>query len=185
MTEERRIMAYSTSRRWHKDSIFGTGPRMPMDRERRAVWQARIDIHRRAGRITDGEAYVGAALIRRLGQDGRCDPSQATLASDSGESLSTVKRALRALAGLGMVSWVRRLIREGWRTEQTSNAYMLTLGDPAKIPQPACEVQTARGTVKSYFKTLSRDMPTPAEARAAQAALAERRRVVEAMLTRK
>jgi hypothetical protein len=182
-------MAYPQGRRWHRDSIFGTGPRLPMDRERRAVWKARIDIHRRAGRITDGEAYVGAALIRRLGQDGRCDPSQATLASDSGESLSTVKRALKALAGLGMVSWVRRLVREGWRTEQTSNAYLLKLGDPAKIPPPSCEVQSGRGIIKSCFKTLSKgfnsDIATAREARAAQAALAERRRVIEQMLTRR
>ena len=34
----------------------------------------------RAGRVTDGEAYVGQALLKRLGQDGRCDPSHQTLA---------------------------------------------------------------------------------------------------------
>jgi DNA-binding transcriptional MocR family regulator len=153
-----------------------------MDRERRAVWQARIDIHRRAGRITDGEAYVGRALIKRLGQDGRCDPSQTTLANDSGESLSTVKRALKALDGLGMVSWVRRLIREGWRAVQTSNAYLLTLGKSAEIPRVRCEVQTARAIPKENNYPYQM---TPQEARAAQAALADRRRVVEEMLTRK
>jgi DNA-binding XRE family transcriptional regulator len=40
-------MAYSMPRRWRRESIFGTGPRMPMDRERRAVWNARIDAIRR------------------------------------------------------------------------------------------------------------------------------------------
>ena len=66
-------------RPWHRHSVFGDGPRVPMCRERRAVWKARIEIHRRAGRITDGEAYVGLALLKRLGQDGRCDPSHQTL----------------------------------------------------------------------------------------------------------
>ncbi len=174
-------MAYSNPRRWRRDSIFGTGPRQPLDRERRAVWKARIEIHRRAGRITDGESFVGIALIRRLGQDGRCDPSQATLAADSGESLSTVKRALKALAGLGMVAWVRRLVREGWRAVQTSNAYLLTLGKSAEIPRVSCEVQTARAIAKNDYTYQT----TPAETRAAQAALAKRRREVEAMLTRR
>ena len=175
-------MAYTNRRRWRTGSIFGTGPRQPLDRERRAVWKARIEIHRRVGRITDGEAFVGAALIRRLGQDGRCDPSQATLAADSGESLSTVKRALRTLARLGMVSWVRRLVREGWRAAQTSNAYLLMIGKTAEIPSVPCEVQTARVTLQ---EDITLRPSTPAEVKAAQAALTNRRRVIEAMLTRK
>jgi hypothetical protein len=52
----------------------------------------------------DGETYVGAALLRRLGQDGRCDPPHQTLADDSGESISTVKRALAAFRDCGLVS---------------------------------------------------------------------------------
>jgi DNA-binding transcriptional MocR family regulator len=117
-----------------------------MCRERRAVWKARIDLHRRAGRITDGECHVGQALLLRLGHDGRCDPSHATLADDSGESVSTVQRALRALRKLGMVSWVRRLIRDGWRAAQTSNAYLLSLGEAPEIPRPRCDGQTDRET---------------------------------------
>jgi hypothetical protein len=60
-------MPTSHPRPWHRDSTFGHGPRIPMCRERRAVWKARIDIQRRAGRVTDGEAYVGQALLKRLG----------------------------------------------------------------------------------------------------------------------
>src|SRR5689334_13188083 len=58
-------------RPWHRGSVFGDGHRVPMDRERRAVWKARVEIHRRAGRITDGFSYVALALLKFLGADGR------------------------------------------------------------------------------------------------------------------
>jgi hypothetical protein len=169
------------TRRWHKSSVFGDGPRVPMCRERRAVWRARIEIHRRAGRITDGESYVAAALLKRLGQDGRCDPSHATLAADSGESVSTVKRALAAFHDCGLVSWVRRLARDGWRAVQISNAYRLTLGEPAKTPASRCEVQTGRVTLQEEIIPCVAPASAIAVARA-QAALAIRRSVVEAKL---
>jgi hypothetical protein len=141
-------------RPWHKGSVFGDGPRVPMCRERRAVWRARLELHRRAHRITDGHAKVGEALITRLGTDGRCDPSHATLAADSAESVSTVKRALERFRDIGIVFWVRRIVREGWRAVQTSNAYLLSLGETPKIPTPACKVQTERETRKAAFSFL-------------------------------
>jgi len=136
-------------RPWHRGSIFGDGHRVPMDRERRAVWKARVEIHRKAGRITDGHSYVALALMKRLGTDGRCDPSHETLSGDSGESVDTVKKALKALYGLGMVDWLRRLIREGTRVWQTSNSYLLALRNPAVLPAVRCEVDSARGTTKA------------------------------------
>jgi hypothetical protein len=167
-------------RPWHRGSEFGDGPRVPLDRERRAVWRARIELHRRAGRITDGESQVGLALLRRLGQDGRCDPAHQTLADDSGECVSTVKRALKAFLHIGMVSWIRRLVRDGWRAVQTSNAYLLTLGKAPEIPGKPCEVHSGRETRRidiSYCPEF-----TAAEQQAAQAALALRRASVEARL---
>jgi hypothetical protein len=142
-------------RPWRRGSVFGDGHRVPMDRERRAVWKARVEIHRRAGRITDGHSYVALALLKRLGTDGRCDPSHQTLADDSGESVDTVKRALKAPHGLGMVDWLRRLIRVGTRVRQISNSYLLWLGQPAnpvlalaKKLVGRCEADSARGTTK-------------------------------------
>ena len=165
-------------RPWHQGSVFGDGPRHPLDRERRAQWKARIEMHRRAGRITDGEAHVAEALIKRLGQDGRCDPSHERLADDSGESVSTVKRALKALASAGccMLTWVRRLIRTGSRVQQTSNAYLLTLGDPPKLPANRCEVQSGRATLPTANSSLQQGDVSPRERRAAQEALAAVRR---------
>ena len=140
------MYASTHPRPWRADSVFGEGPRLPMDQDRRAVWHARIELHRRAGNLTDGMAYVARALLKRLGQDGQCDPSHETLAADSGESVSTVKRALRALLALGMVSWVRRLVRAGWRCAQTSNQYLLSLGKAPEIRGADCDAQNERET---------------------------------------
>ena len=174
-------------RPWYRDSVFGPGPRMPLCRERRKVWKHRIEMFRRAGRITDGESYVGKALLKRLGQDGRCDPSHQTLAQDSGESVSTVKRALRAFYACGMLNWVRRLWRNGTRVSQDTNAYLLTLGEPPNIPPIRCEVQVGRATC-SLDK--SRELPSIAAASyadivTAHVALAERRQAIEARLLNK
>jgi hypothetical protein len=174
-------------RPWHRDSVFGDGLRLPLCRERRAVWKARIDLARRAGRVTDGEAYVGQALLKRLGQDGRCDPSHQTLADDSGESVSTVKRALKAFWACGLVNWVRRLWRNGTRVSQDTNAYMLTLGDPPQIPQVRCEGQFGRET-NSVDKSTDH-LPVPprsaVEVATAQASLAEVQKAMEARLLTK
>ena len=138
------------TRRWHKSSIFGEGPRRALNKGQRAIWKARIELYRRAGRLTDGFAHVALALVKRLGTDGRLDPSHTTLAEDAAESVSTVKRALDALQELGLVWWVRRLIREGWRTEQTSNGYALAIG-PTPDPAPRTEAQNERATQKLRF----------------------------------
>ena len=101
-----------------------------------------MEIHRRAGRLTDAGSYVALALLRRLGADGRCDPSHQTLADDSGKSIDTVKRALKAMQALGMIDWARRVCREGSRVWQTSNSYLLRLGQEAFC----CEGDSARET---------------------------------------
>ena len=174
-------------RPWHRNSVFGPGPRLPLCRERRAVWKARVELARRAGRVTDGEAYVGQALLKRLGQDGRCDPSHQTLADDSGESVSTVQRALKAFYACGLVSWVRRLWRNSIRVSQDTNAYLLTLGEPPKIPQVRCEGQFGRetGSVDKSTGLLPVLPRSVAEIATAQAALAARRRAIEARLLTK
>jgi DNA-binding transcriptional MocR family regulator len=179
-----------------------------MDQDRRAVWHARIELHRRAGNLTDGMAYVARALLKRLGQDGQCDPSHETLAADSGESVSTVKRALRALLALGMVSWVRRLVRAGWRCAQTSNQYLLSLGKAPEIRGADCDAQNERetpncnkerkvqsGTVSNIARAMRSGWqaltgttaaaspdPTPTPSAAAQAALARAREIRQGSL---
>jgi hypothetical protein len=183
-------MPTSHPRPWHRNSVFGDGPRHPLCRERRTVWKARIEIQRRAGQVTDGESYVGQALLKRLGQDGRCDPSHQTLADDSGESVSTVKRALKAFWACGLVNWVRRLWRNGTRVSQDTNAYMLTLGEPPQFPRSRCEGQFGRET-NSVDKSIDL-LPVPtrsavevATAQASQVSLAEVRKAMEERLLSK
>jgi DNA-binding GntR family transcriptional regulator len=127
-----------------------------MDRERRAVWKARVEIHRRAGRLTDAGSYVALALLKRLGQDGRCDPSHATLAADSGKSVDTVKRALKAMQALGMIDWAKRVCRAGSRVWQTSNSYLLRLSQSAFH----CEADSARGTRRLEISRVLPKEPT-------------------------
>jgi hypothetical protein len=169
-------------RPWRRDSVFGDGLRIPMCRERRAQWKARLAMHERAGRITSDHEKIGLALLKRLGQDGRCDPSYQTLATDSGKAASTVQRALRRLADCGLLGWLRRIVREGSRVVQTSNSYMLTLGNPPTFPEYRCKTRTAR-------QTLQIDIPyvpitSPAEIATAQQALAMRRAAFQAQASR-
>lgn len=119
------------SRRFHHESIFGPGPRQPLDRNQRERWRFLINAHHLAGRLTRAARDVGRELLKRLGADGQCDPSQATLAADTGCTERTVRDALRSLRSLGLLNWVRRLVRDGSRVEQTSNAYVLTPSNPA------------------------------------------------------
>jgi hypothetical protein len=91
---------------------------------------------------------VGEALVRRVGTDGQCDPSHATLAQDAACEPRTVQRATDAMRDLGLIRWQRRLVRAGWRTEQTTNAYELvpTLAAAPVLPRAACGGHSVRET---------------------------------------
>jgi hypothetical protein len=144
-------MPASHPRPWHRGSLFDAGPRVPFDREQRAVWRARLDLARRAGRLTALHAAIGTALARRLGQDGRCDPSHQTIAEDAGASVRTVRRALAAMAECGLVRWVRRLVRTGWQAVQTSNAYALVTNSTPIAAAVRHGGQAGRATLKQGF----------------------------------
>ena len=133
--------------RFHKDSIFGPGPRVPLDRERKAQFSAKVKLQRRPGRLTIATAAVALVLLDLLGADGRLDPTHATLATLACVSVATVKRALADLKGFGFLDWTRRLIRgadTGWRAAQTSNAYALRV--------PACDAHFAPQVLLYRFK---------------------------------
>jgi hypothetical protein len=129
-----------STRPWHRGSVFGPGRRMPIDRNGRARWRYIVHRHVRAGRIGPKGAWALEVLPDYLARDGRCDPSHARLAAEAGISESTVERALDDARGLGLLDWDRRIVRNGWRTEQTSNAYVLLVpcdgGPPPAPPAP-------------------------------------------------
>jgi hypothetical protein len=177
--------------KFHRHSVFGTGPRRPLDREQRARYKFLVHAHRTAENLTADHKNVAEALLRRLGVDGRCDPSQATLADDAGCKERTVRRALVQLRDLGLVHWHQRIVRSGWRVVQTSNAYLLmplTLPNPVisglgrrvgaklRIPRSACPPVGERREPDAI------PPPSLGDLAAASAALARRRAMVEARL---
>ena len=180
-------MPNAHARPWHKGSLFGPGPRRPLDREQRARFRYLLNMHRRARHLTPLAEIVGNVLVKRLSVDGQCDPAHDTIAADAGCCARTVRRALDALKALGLVVWQRRIVRAGWRTSQTSNAYILALSanpEPAPIRAKCCGGQSGRETRKikdSPVQQLAM-MMTVKERIAAQTALAQRRGVIEARL---
>jgi hypothetical protein len=151
-------MSTSHPRPWHRGSMFGDGPRRPLDREQRARMHYLLRAHARAGRLPAKQEWVGQALLKRLGTDGQCDPCQDTLAADAGCCSRTVRRAADTMQALGLLTWQRRIVRAGWRTEQTSNAYMLI--PTAALPAVCCGGQSGRETNRIdifYCKTVGQE----------------------------
>lgn len=165
---------------WHSGSIFGAGPTIALDREQRSRFRALLTLNRRPGRLTIAAAHVGRILVEMLGQDGRLDPSHATIAARASVSVATVIRALAQLRAFGFVTWVRRLVRTTWRCEQTSSAYVLGLPAAASLFD-ASSLFSTRLTTRSICKSQS-EMPIASDLAAAQAALERRRRVIEGRL---
>jgi DNA-binding MarR family transcriptional regulator len=128
--------------KWRHDSEFGIGSRVPLCREQRAQFKARLTLARRPGRLTLAAEKIGLVLLHMLGLDGQLDPSVATIAARAAVDPSTVTRSLVRLRELGFLRWTRRLVRDAashWRVEQTSNAYELTV--PAAmciLPEKPC-----------------------------------------------
>lgn len=159
-----------------------------MDRNTRARWVWRIEAERRARRLPALQADVARYLLKFLGSDGRLDPAHVTIAEMAGASVRTVQRALAALAGRGMLRWVRRLASCSWpqggrgarRVEQTSNSYEILLPDPAVNRPPAVafnsDCQKGRETRKEERKMLNGDeagRPAAPDVAAARLALAK------------
>ena len=170
---------------YHAGSLFGDGPRRALDREQRARFKFLLTAHRRARRITPHAEIVGNALVKRLSVDGQCDPGHDTIAADAGCCARTVRRALDALRALGLVMWQRRIVRDGWRTSQTSNAYLLAPiagAHPPEIRGPRCGGQIVRETVSVSFISTS---ASPQDVEAARNALAARRAAIEGRLLNK
>jgi len=134
----------------HQGSLHDDGLRRPLTADQRRAWLARAYLERRSGRLTALHVEVGRALLKRLGENGQCDPAHATLAADAGCAERTVGRALKALRG-GLLAWQQRLVCRPWkgggkgavRAEQTSNAYALLL-PTAAVAAPAPRVARCR-----------------------------------------
>ena len=173
--------------RWHAGSIFGAGPRIPLCREKRAQFKALLMLHRRPGRLTIAAAQVGRVLVDMMGSDGELTPSHATLAAKARVHVDTVRRGLRQLQEAGFVGWVKRLVRTGWRTEQTSSAYTLAVPAPTSLFNAFLR-RRCKSTTRVKCVSQAKAPPQQAEApsaidvSAARDALETRRRVIEQRL---
>jgi hypothetical protein len=169
-------------RPWHRGSVFGDGRRVPLDRNQRARFRFLLSAHRRARRLTRAALDVGLALLKRLGEDGRLDPSQATLAKDADCSDRTVRTVLAALRGFGLLRWDRRLVRTEWRAEQTSNQYeLITTAEVLETGSKSAPVSCGGSFRRETPLVLIQDKPAH-EVRAAQRALARVREMMERRL---
>jgi hypothetical protein len=108
--------------------------------------------------------------VKHVGRDGQCDPSHATLASEVQCGQRTVRRAINTMKNLGLLLWQTRIVRAGWRTEQTSSAYEFT-PTAAVMVLPRCGGQSGRETKTSIYRGLTY-LPSAHEAKAAQERLA-------------
>jgi hypothetical protein len=167
----------SLGHRWHTGSIFGAGPRIPLCREKRAQFKALLLLNRRPGCLTLSAAVVGRVLLDMLGQDGRLDPSHATIAARACVSVATVIRSLAQLRAFGFVTWVRRLVRTAWRAEQTSSAYALAAPSASAFFPEALFLNRTRLTARAVCKS-QEIAPSASDVEAARAALEHRRRVI-------
>lgn len=161
-------------RPWHRGSLFGDGPRRRLDRNQRARFRYLLKAHTTARRITPCGEWVGEALLKHVGVDGRCDPSHATLATDArGVDPSTVRDALKDMYACGLVTWQRRLVRLGERVEQTSNAYELLPTLTPSMPAIRCDRERPRetGLVDKSTRLPSVRPPSDDEIREARASL--------------
>lgn len=164
-------------RPWHRNSVFGDGPRRPLSREQRARFRFLLNAHRRVRRLSPLAEVVGNVLVRRLGVDGQLDPAHDTLAADAGCCARTVRRALVALRAVGLVLWQRRLVREGDRVEQTSNAYLLAL--PRADVAPVIQARhpgghSGRQSRRNRFSTVQPTIDVSPDARQTALAALER-----------
>jgi hypothetical protein len=139
-------------------------------------------LSRRARRLTRAGLDVGEAMVKRLGENGRLDPSYATLARDADCDKRTVGRALANMRALGLLRWTRRLVRNGPYVEQTSNAYELTpAGAETPLPSGSTRIGDGQNDRQTNFVDITYCPPSN-EVREAQAALARARAVMKARM---
>lgn len=118
-------------RPWHREAVFGEGTRRVLSARERNEFGHMLGAFARAGLILPGTVWTGLALRDFLDwTTGQCDPSHGALGQHVRDhygkrSDRTVERDLCRLRDLGAVTWEQRLVRAGWRSEQTSNAYCL------------------------------------------------------------
>jgi hypothetical protein len=102
------------------------------------TWRDRVWQEFRADNMTRGYRDVLLTLATFRGHGGLIIPSHETLAERARCCISTVQRALVQARDLGLISWIERRVRAGWRWLRTSNRYRLET--PPGLPVPGLRV---------------------------------------------
>jgi hypothetical protein len=174
------VSASETAMPYHQDSQFAAPPALKLSQDDRRVIRAQLGIHCRNREITRLHRDLLLRLLNQrlaLRDDQLLYPSHQWLADLEGCCPRSVGEAMRRGNRLGLVSWVRRLVRKGASVRQSSNAYVLHPGTAKLVPRCAgrtCDEANSPRIIDSLKQV-------PMEERlAAQASLADiaRRRVV-------
>jgi hypothetical protein len=83
------------------------------------------------------------------------------------------------------VLWQRRIVRDGWRTAQTSNAYLLALSEVRTLPPIPAKRSGGQRVRETLQESFTLTPAAPQEVADAQAALARRRAAIETRLLNK
>lgn len=115
------------------------------------AWNKRIEAEYDAGNIPNLQKYVLLSLPSFRGYGGQIFPSHQALADRVRMlfrcrcSTKTVERALKQGRSLGLLFWLPRHRRDGWRRLRTSNLYFINI--------PAGPVAPGRGPVWRRYST--------------------------------
>ena len=144
------------------------------------AWTTRIWLEYRAGNLTRAYRDVLLTLHTFRGIGGAAWPSHETLAARARCCAKTVGRALAVAQGLGLVSWVERRVRAGWRWLRSSNLYRFVV--PAEVVHPGLRAPAPLTDKTAGEGRVSKKTALDAMLRAAAAApdlLLRRRMVME------
>lgn len=138
------------------------------------TWFHRIEQEYRAGNLTAKWFLVLRQLGFYCGKRGEAWPSHDTLAERAGCSTRTVQRALQRARDLGLISWVERRVRSGWRWLRTSNVYRLlmprdTTGQKVRREERTKEKGAAKRDTAGLTEMLRAAMRLPSLAEIRQA----------------
>ena len=65
---------------------------------------------------------------------GQCDPGYTAIQARTGMCRAAVAEAIKRLEATGIICVMRRLVRNGWRVVQTTNAYLFPASTPVHPP---------------------------------------------------
>jgi hypothetical protein len=164
-----------TARKWRRNSVYGDGLRVPLTPVEIALFRAKLLLARRPRRLTQTCVRVGEFMARTLGDDGRLEPSVEEIAKACQCARSTAHDCLRRLKAEKFLDWDNRIVRNGWRVDQTTNAYRLRvpprgsdfptgvpiLESKRRIPRERPPMTDEEARINASRQLAALGMPTP------------------------